>query len=104
MATNVANLPDAVSACRYTHLTTAASTLIKTGPGYLASVTINTLAASAVITVYDGIDNTGAVIAVITNPATLLIEGPQSAFYGVGFVTGLYTVTTGTQDITISWL
>jgi hypothetical protein len=104
MATNTAQLPDSLSACRYTHLTTAATTLIKTGPGYLGSITINTLAASAVITVYDGIDATGAVIAVITNPGTLVIEGPQSAFYGVGFSTGLITVTTGTQDITVSWL
>lgn len=99
-----ANLPDSLSACRYTHITTATTTLVKTGAGYLGQININTLAASGTITVYDGIDATGAVIAVITNPGTLLVEGPQTASYGVGFATGLVLVTTGTQDITVSWL
>ena len=102
--TNAANLPDSLSACRFAHITSAITTLVKTGAGYLGSININTMAASAVITVYDGIDNTGTVIAIITNPSTLLIEGPANAFYGVGFQTGLTIVTTGTQDITVSYL
>lgn len=102
--TNYANLPDSLSACRYTHLTTAATTTIKSGAGYLGGITINTPIASGTITIYDSLTATGTIIAVITNPGVLLSQGPLNGFYGVGFQTGLTIVTTGTMDITVSWL
>jgi hypothetical protein len=99
-----ASIPGAFSASKYYHTAVAATPLIKTGAGFLGSIIMNTPVASGTITVYDGIDNTGAVIAIITNPGTLVAEGPVGAFYGIGFMTGLYIVITGTQDITVSWL
>lgn len=88
---------------RFTNITTTATTAVKSGAGFLHSVTINTPVASSVITLFDNTAPSGTKIGTITLPATLLTEGPYTALYDVVFNTGL-TVTTGTgaSDITIA--
>ena len=89
----------------YTHQAgTTAGVNIKSGAGFLHCVTVNTPAASAVITLDDAISATTPTIAVITLPATLVNEGPTTACYDVAFNTGLeLVVATGAADVTVSW-
>lgn len=87
----------------YKNITTAATTLVKTGEGSLHSIAINETVASATITIYDGLTAaTGTLIGTITNPGTL-IESQLSLLYDVSFGVGLTIVTTGTQDITVAY-
>lgn len=82
------------------YITTTATTLLKTGPGVLHSVTFNKPVATGTCELDDAITNT-APFAVITTPAT---PQPVTLTYDVEFTTGL-SVTTGTaaQDITIAF-
>lgn len=91
----------ATSGYSFQGITTATTTTVKSGSGTLRSLIINTLAASATITIYDNTAGSGTKIATITNPATLLAEGPISVTYEALFSTGLTLVTTGVQDITV---
>ena len=88
-----------------THLTGSAggsSTLIRSGAGWITGVSVNSVATgSATMTCYDGLDATGAVIAVIDiskgNPS------PQSAAPW-GFTVGFFVVVSNGSagaDITI---
>ena len=89
----------------YTNIVAAAptTTVVKSGSGFFHSLTINTAAANAVITIYDNIAASGTKIATITQPATL-IESSQTIIYDVAFSTGLTIVTaTAAQDITVSY-
>lgn len=60
--------------------------------------------AGAIITIYDGIDNTGTVIAIITVDAALFVV-PVTLTYDVEFATGLYAEFSHevTADIMISY-
>lgn len=85
----------------YTHITTAATTVIKSGAGVLHTVCVNALGTVAsAVTVDDAVSATTPTIAVINS---LLLSGCQT--YDVAFSTGLTLVTTGTiaPDITVSW-
>lgn len=84
---------------KYLNITTGTSTLVKTGVGMLASVMINKGVAAATITIYDGIDNTGAKIGTIT----MVDAVPHALAYQVSFTTGLYIVTSGASDITVTF-
>lgn len=87
----------------YTNITTTTSTTVKSGAGFLHSITINTPIASSVIKIYDNTTNSGTLIGTITIPATLLEQGPYTALYDVTFNTGLTINTaTGASDITIA--
>lgn len=81
----------------YFHFTTAASTLLKRGAGSLHRITLNN-PTGTLITIYDGIDATGAVIGIVNTPAT---ANPMTLDYHIQFFTGLFMVTTGTWDGTI---
>lgn len=94
----------ATGAYTYKHLAGAASTLIKTGAGTLHGVVLNTPAVSGSLTLYDGTSAAGAVIAIITLPATLAGEGPAAALYDVAFTTGLFAVVAAALDITLSYI
>jgi hypothetical protein len=86
----------------YTNITTATTTTIKSGSGFLHLIMVNTAAASATITIYDNTSAAGTKISTITMPAALLAS--QANFrYDITFNTGLTIVTTGVQDILISW-
>lgn len=84
----------------YTHITTTTTTLIKSNPGILHSITFNKPVATGTCELDDAITNTGA-MGIITTPTSPL---PVTLTYDIEFLTGL-SITTGTaaQDITIAW-
>jgi hypothetical protein len=79
-----------------THINAAGSLLIKTGKGYISTISINT-AATGSLTIYDGINATGAVIAVIDTSKNTA----NSALSPWPIQTGLFIVLVGNADITI---
>ncbi len=84
------------------NISTNATTLIKTGAGFLNSITFNKKGASAnVMTVYDGVDAGGVVLAIIDTT-----DKVSTLAYNIPFTTGLCIVTaTGTAcDATVSWI
>lgn len=87
--------------CNFKNLAALATTTVKTGPGILRSIVINTKGASAnVITVYDNTTNSGTTIATIDSTVT------TGAFvYNVAFATGLtFVLGTGTAaNITVCY-
>ena len=80
---------------KYVNVTTATTTLVKTGLGILAGITVNggTLGA---ITVYDNTAAAGPKIATIA-----VSYAGQVIPFGVGFTTGLTVVTGAATDITV---
>lgn len=94
----------AIAGYNYTRVTTAATTLVKAGPGILHSVCINKLGASATIELDDALTNTTPIIGIITLPATITAITGFVLDYDVQFNTGLsVTVGTATVDATIVW-
>lgn len=87
----------------FNNITTATTTTVKSGAGTLHSIITNTTAASATVTIYDNTAGSGTKIGTTTNPISLLQMGPLTAIYDVAFATGLTIVTTGTQDITVTY-
>lgn len=87
----------------FANITTATTTTVKSGAGYLHTVCINKEVASGIVAMFNNTAGSGATIGTITNPATLVTEGPVCATYDVYFSTGLTLVTTGAQDITVSY-
>lgn len=86
----------------YTHITTATTTLVKSGQGVLNVITINKAVAAGTITIYDNTAASGTVIGIITYGATLVTDPPDFAPYSVLFLTGCTIVTSGAFDITVS--
>jgi len=85
----------------YTHITTNATTSIKSGSGLLSRVCVNTKGASAnTLTIYDNTAASGTVIGVMDTTT-----GVGCAIFDVAFKTGLTVVTaTGTAaDVTVGW-
>lgn len=82
------------------NITTSTGTLIKTGPGVLLGLSINTGQSGATVKLYDGIDNSGTLL------GTWSAAAQNSVALGWSFVTGLYAVTAGGSpaDITVSYL
>jgi hypothetical protein len=86
----------------YQNITAAAptTTTVKSGPGYLHAVCVNTPAATGTITMYDNTTATGAKIGTITSYANT----PRCFTYDVQFWLGLTVVTaTAAQDVTVSF-
>lgn len=104
----LAGLPDfgapvyAIPAYAYKNLTTDATfAAIKSGPGILHTICVNTPAATETITIYDSLTATGTKIATLTSFAS----APGCFLYDANFTVGLTIVTaTAAGDITISWL
>lgn len=82
----------------YKNITTAVTTLVKTGAGTLRSITINTTTAFT-ITIYDNTSAAGAKIATIAASPAI----GSNFYYDVGFTTGLTIVTAGASDITVCY-
>lgn len=81
------------------NISTAGSTLLKTGKGVLNGVTINTGGATgATVTLYDGTTNAGGKLGTWSATAQF---GATSL--GIPFNTGLFVVVVGTPDVTISY-
>lgn len=84
----------------YAHISTATSTLVKTGPGMLATVVCNAAGTGATVTVYDGVDNTGTVVA-----AASALPAGAVLVYNCVVRTGIYVVTVGSPaaDFTVTY-
>ncbi len=81
------------------HITTAATTVMKYGPGLLQRVTIgNPASSTSIITLYDNTAGSGTVITAIQGPAQ---ANPVTLEYGLVFSTGLTAVSTGTWDASV---
>jgi hypothetical protein len=86
----------------YKNITTQTTTLVKTGAGFLHSITFGKPVATGTCKIDDAITDTTPVIGTITTPAN---PQPYTLILDVAFTTGL-TIVTGTadQDITISYI
>ncbi len=86
----------------YTRVTTAATTLVKTGPGILHAVVVNTPTATATIELDDALTNTTPIIGKLLMPTTA--ANPFTVVYDTAFSIGLsVTVAVATVDATIVW-
>lgn len=84
----------------FSHIAGAATTVIKSGAGFLHTFIINTKGAAATATIYDNTAGSGTVIAIVDLTG---VSGTGTT-YDVAFLTGLTVVTTGTlSDITVSY-
>ena len=81
----------------YSNITTATTTTVKTGSGFLHAIVVNTTAAGT-ITIYDNTAASGNKIG--TMAASI---GQNTYFYNVQFATGLTVVTAAASDITVSY-
>lgn len=84
------------------HITGQATTLIKTGAGFLHSITFNKPTATGTVTIDDALTATTPTLAIVTTPASPM---PVTLTYDIPFAIGL-TIVTGTadQDLTISYI
>lgn len=85
------------------NITTATTTVVKSGPGVLHSIIVNKAVVSQTVTVYDNTSAAGTKLATVTWAAALTSDPPFSAIYDIGFTTGLTVVTGGASDITITY-
>jgi hypothetical protein len=84
----------------YQNISTATTTVVKSGPGQLHSICVNTAAANGTITVYDNTAASGTKISTITSYASV----PGCFLYDTAFWLGLTIVTaTATPDVTVSF-
>lgn len=81
----------------YKNITTATTTVVKSGTGVLKAITVNTTAAGTV-TVYDNTSAAGAKIATLK---ASVLEGTYE--FNVAFGTGLTIVTGAASDITVTY-
>lgn len=86
----------------FANITSATTTTVKSGAGFLHLIQINAAVALATVTIFDNTAGSGTKIGTITMPATLLAS-QVILRYDVSFATGLTIVTTGAQDITVSF-
>lgn len=81
----------------YSNITTATTTTVKSGAGFVHAITVNTTAAGT-ITIYDNTAGSGTKIG--TLKASI---GEQTFIFNVTFGTGLTIVTAAASDITVSY-
>jgi hypothetical protein len=87
-------------AFEYKNITTDTTTTLKTGPGYLHTICINTPAATGTVTIFDNTTNSGTKIGTITSFASTV----GCLTYDVAFWTGLTVVTaTAAPDLTVTF-
>ena len=88
-------------AFQYKNITTDATTTLKTTPGVLHAITINSPTATTTITVFDNTTNSGTKVGTITVPSSPM---PVTLVYDISFWVGLTIVTgTATSDITVAF-
>jgi len=83
---------------KVTHLTNTGNYLIKTGSGFITDISVNTPANSGTLTIYDGVNASGAVLAVIDVSKNTQSGSGSSPW---PFATGLFAVLNGNADVTI---
>lgn len=88
-----------IGALSYNNSAGTAGHAVKTGPGILHRVSINTGGTTSICTLYDGTSTGGTKLATIATTAIGSIE------YDVAFATGLFAVlsTSNPADVTISY-
>lgn len=85
---------------RYLNITGQATTVVKSSPGVLHTICVNTPAATETITIYDNTAASGTKIGTIT----VFASTNPCLTYDVNFTTGLTIVTaTANSDITVSY-
>lgn len=87
----------------YAHITTGTTTTPVSAPAVLHAITVNTLIASATITIYDNTAASGTKIATITLPSTITGVDPFTLYFDVPLGIGLTIVTSGATDITVAY-
>lgn len=87
-------------ASQYFKTAGAATTQIKTGRGRLRRLTFNTPVASSTVKLIDGTSGTTANIGTVTNTTDVK---PYFLDFNIIFMNGLRIVTSGADDITISY-
>jgi len=85
-----------------TNITSATTTLVKTGAGVLHSVTVNKMVASATVELDDAVTNTNS-FGIITLPGTVTSMAPFTLIYDAPFSTGLSITTSQATDVTVVW-
>jgi hypothetical protein len=81
----------------YTPVTTATTTLVKSGAGIIGGISVNTTAAGT-ITVYDSLTASG------TKIGTLKASVAEGTYLSnVTFSIGLTIVTAAASDVTVKW-
>lgn len=84
----------------YTHISTATTTTVKSGAGWLHAINIGTCVSAATVTVFDNTAGSGTIIAKLTCPAAT--NGQATFIFDAYFATGLTLVTSGATDVTVS--
>lgn len=88
----------------YNHITSETTTVVKNRAGILKRIVNNKPVIAGTITIYDNTSASGAIIALVTNPAIALTQQQVVLDYDVSFNTGLTIVTTTAQDLTVVYL
>lgn len=83
---------------KFTNITTATTTVVKGAPGKLVHIVVNKPVAMSTITIYDNTAGSGTKIGTVTNSA---VTTPYFLDYDLRFATGLTSVTSGADDITV---
>jgi hypothetical protein len=82
----------------YAHISTDATTVVKTGAGTLHSIMINTGTSGATVTIYDNTAGSGTVIAVASGATQVTLQ------YDIAFTAGLTVVTAvAAADVTVAY-
>lgn len=85
----------------YANITGTTTTVVKSGAGFLHSITLNKPTATCTIKIDDAVTDTTPVIGTITVPANPM---PVTLVYDIAFSVGLTIVTgTASSDITVSY-
>lgn len=83
------------------NITTTATTLVKSGAGFLNAITLSKPVATGTIAIYDGLTAAGTLLGTFTIPAS---PQPSTIPLNIYFGTGLCIVTgTAAQDIIVTY-
>lgn len=85
----------------FAYISTATTTQVKSGAGILHKIIVNTLVASATISLIDNTAGSTVNIGLITLPGTITSDVPFTLTYDLGFTTGLRIITSGATDLTV---
>ena len=82
----------------YNYISSATTTQVKSGPGFLRRIVLGTPVASSTISIIDNTSGTTVNIDLITNTTDVK---PYVLEYNVRFSTGLRIITSGADKITV---
>ena len=97
------SMPAASDSNLFSNVTASGSTNVKTGAGFLHSVTVNRPSANLTVGIYGNTTGAAPVIGNLGVPATVTSMAPFTVNYDAAFTLGLTLVTSGTTDITVSY-